>query len=776
MKKCYFCFVFFFLFCAGYTIAQQPQLHLIGDLDTSFILNDGFEDASIPPFLSGGTQGWIVQGTEVYEGNYSARSWPISDNENSEISISVVVPVGQTAQLTFAYKVSSEIKDILSFTVHNQNVFTVGGIHDWTLHGLELNAGSYDLKWKYEKDGNTSAGDDAAYVDIIQCIYLTNRTFQMADGSEGEGKVLTSDVFGRGIWMSVKSLFRDTDADTRIHVEKNPDEDKIRFELAGQEHFVMHGPVLEIENSGNSVFIGKGAGINDDLGDNENVAVGNTALHLNTSGNKNTAVGYRALHINTGHENTAVGNNALVFNTTGNRNVAVGPYALEVNAAGNNNIAMGAEALLSNTTGNWNIAIGSETMYNNNTGNHNIAIGSQALSSNTTGDENTATGFASMHANTIGKYNTAYGHGTLVSNTEGRENTALGYSVLGLNTTGNYNTSLGSRSMFFNTQGRSNVAVGARALYYNTTRSNLVAIGDSALYHNGINALQFFEARFNTAMGSKALFSNTNGYENTAVGMNALYSNLTGHNNTAIGRITLYENTTGRLNTAVGNLALFNNTTGWYRTAIGFSANSAGDNYNNNTGLGYATTCTASNQVRIGNSSVSSIGGYAGWTTLPCDNRFKKNISDDRVPGLTFISLLRPVTYEVDFAAMESWWAENYNFRDSSTYPEKYDKKNILYTGFIAQEVEAAAQSIGYDFSGVDAPKNNKDFYGLRYATFVVPLVKAVQELSMSNEQLTRSNSELKLGNEELKRSNVRLNKEVDQLKKRMIRIEQNIR
>jgi hypothetical protein len=42
--------------------------------------------------------------------------------------------------------------------------------------------------------------------------------------------------------------------------------------------------------------------------------------------------------------------------------------------------------------------------------------------------------------------------------------------------------------------------------------------------------------------------------------------------------------------------------------------------------------------------------------------------------------------------------------------------------------VEAAAKSIGYDFSGVDAPQNPDGHYGLRYAEFVVPLVKAVQE------------------------------------------------
>ena len=56
------------------------------------------------------------------------------------------------------------------------------------------------------------------------------------------------------------------------------------------------------------------------------------------------------------------------------------------------------------------------------------------------------------------------------------------------------------------------------------------------------------------------------------------------------------------------------------------------------------------------------------------------------------------------------------------------DKYSQVTTGFIAQDVEAAAQSIGYNFSGVDAPKNENDYYGLRYAEFVVPLVKAVQE------------------------------------------------
>jgi hypothetical protein len=58
----------------------------------------------------------------------------------------------------------------------------------------------------------------------------------------------------------------------------------------------------------------------------------------------------------------------------------------------------------------------------------------------------------------------------------------------------------------------------------------------------------------------------------------------------------------------------------------------------------------------------------------------------------------------------------------------------IIYNGFIAQDVEKAAQSINYNFSGVDKPQNKDGLYGLRYSDFVVPLVKAVQELSKSND------------------------------------------
>ena len=131
--------------------------------------------------------------------------------------------------------------------------------------------------------------------------------------------------------------------------------------------------------------------------------------------------------------------------------------------------------------------------------------------------------------------------------------------------------------------------------------------------------------------------------------------------------------------------------------------------------------------------NVTSIGGYANWTNVS-DARFKKNISSEGVKGLNFITALRPVTYNMNMEAMDDWRVRNYQKEKKSKEELNFEKEQTRYSGFIAQEVEAAANSTDYDFSGVDAPKNDKDFYGLRYAEFVVPLVKAVQELNTTIE------------------------------------------
>ena len=253
-----------------------------------------------------------------------------------------------------------------------------------------------------------------------------------------------------------------------------------------------------------------------------------------------------------------------------------------------------------------------------------------------------------------------------------------------------------------NTTGTSNTATGVDAMLLNTTGGNC------------------------TASGVNALYANTTGNNHTAIGVYAMYNNTTGAESTALGYSALSANTTGNSNTAVGNNSLSANTTGTYNTAIGYNANTTSTTFDNTVALGQYAVVTASNQARIGNYTTSSIGGQVGWTTVS-DKRFKKDIKE-MVPGLSFIMKLRPVTYHIDKAAMKSYL--------KSKMPDFESNSNsILQTGFIAQEVEQAAKESNYDFSGVDKPKNDNDFYGLRYAEFVVPMVKAMQEQQKTIEE-----------------------------------------
>ncbi len=127
--------------------------------------------------------------------------------------------------------------------------------------------------------------------------------------------------------------------------------------------------------------------------------------------------------------------------------------------------------------------------------------------------------------------------------------------------------------------------------------------------------------------------------------------------------------------------------------------------------------------MAIGNTLVSWIGGQVGWSTYS-DARVKEEVAED-VHGLDFILNLRPVTYRYNIEQEQRLMTGQV---DTNEWEGKYDIEQIRFSGFIAQEVEQAAEKAGYDFSGLQKPVNEHTLYTLRYAEFVVPLVKAVQE------------------------------------------------
>jgi hypothetical protein len=202
---------------------------------------------------------------------------------------------------------------------------------------------------------------------------------------------------------------------------------------------------------------------------------------------------------------------------------------------------------------------------------------------------------------------------------------------------------------------------------------------------------------------------------------------------------------------------------------IGALSDVNGTDYFNVIALGEFAIATASNQARIGNTNTTSIGGYANWTNFS-DGRYKKNVKDD-VKGLDFIMKLRPVTYNLDAPGISEKLDEDRDAEGNDRMKIGLEEKEkVVQSGFIAQEVEKAAKELGYDFSGVDAPKNEKDFYGLRYAEFVVPLVKAVQELNKNQAaqiaQLKAENTDVKERLAKLERLQERLVAELARLQR----------
>jgi len=291
---------------------------------------------------------------------------------------------------------------------------------------------------------------------------------------------------------------------------------------------------------------------------------------------------------------------------------------------------------------------------------------------------------------------------------ESNGNIAFGNSSQRYNTTGDYNISFAGSSLINNTTGSYNIALGLYSAAYLTAGDYNIAMGRFALF--GDNGTGFQYASDNIAIGESSLRTNGLGNENIAIGKKAMYNNLK-----------------GSYNTSLGCNSMNNNIKGNYNTALGYLADVAGVGYTNATVIGYNALVDASNKVRIGNVSVSSNGGQVSWTAYS-DARIKTKVKEN-VPGLEFINLLKPVTYHFDVDKQNELMGVTSNEKVEGMY----DIEKISFTGFLAQDVDAAAQQLNYDFSGLD---KSGEILGLRYAEFVVPLVKAVQELDAENTAL----------------------------------------
>lgn len=340
--------------------------------------------------------------------------------------------------------------------------------------------------------------------------------------------------------------------------------------------------------------------------------------------------------------------------------------------------------------------------------------------------------------------------------------------------------------------GEYNIAIGWSSLtgINNYLSNNIIAIGQEA----GKN-IEYGED--NVIIGSKALGE---GYylsdpishmyfKNIVIGSKSFSRSARAENNIVIGTEAFKYNHDVYKNIVIGNNALSRNS---------FAMN--------NTVIGHNTDITGDDQVQIGSSDQTVYGSSA--YNVRSDERDKADIQPLLYDAYQFIKQLKPCNFRwdkrEDYKTSELISIEEYekikDNKGSHTYFEvvkltnkefelletedkKIDflltinkdhkpkfkfvededayiaylhnyraerdgskKRRRFHNGFIAQEVKAITDKMGFDFAGLQDHKKNggDDVYTLGYEQFIAPIVSSIQALMEKTERLEKENEELK--------------------------------
>ena len=243
---------------------------------------------------------------------------------------------------------------------------------------------------------------------------------------------------------------------------------------------------------------------------------------------------------------------------------------------------------------------------------------------------------------------------------------------------------------------------------------------------------------------------------NVVVGVNSASGITTGNSNTIVGSQTALSLTTGQANVYIGNStgtllsSDSDNTMVGSGTGFAYTTPSAGNTFigsgagglafgthtgNNNTFLGQgavASSTTVSNQITLGNSSVTSLRCNVTSISSLSDERDKKNITD-LSHGLDFIKTLRPVEF-----VWNTRIPEGYTLPDgtSKEFTEADVRRDVADIGFIAQELLAAEDAVDAHDSLQLTLRDNPERLEATQGRLIPILVKAIQELSAEVESL----------------------------------------
>jgi len=113
-----------------------------------------------------GDEAWQVDNFLRYEGQYSARSGFIIDNQSSSLVADISVVLNGT--ISFYKKVSCELgDDYLSFYIDEIEQESWTGENDWSFHEYPIEQGFHRLEWKYQKNESVAGNMDGVWLDLI---------------------------------------------------------------------------------------------------------------------------------------------------------------------------------------------------------------------------------------------------------------------------------------------------------------------------------------------------------------------------------------------------------------------------------------------------------------------------------------------------------------------------------------------------------------------------------------------------------------------------------
>jgi hypothetical protein len=357
--------------------------------------------------------------------------------------------------------------------------------------------------------------------------------------------------------------------------------------------------------------------------------------------------------------------------------------------------------------------------YNRATNVWSVAGGVTTFSGGTTGlTPSTATSGAVTLGGTLAVANggtggTTYGDSTLL---QGRGTSAM---VSSTDLLFNYTTKTLKVNGLYLGLGNSNVST-------NIKIGNLAALSKTSATGSG-----------NTAIGRNALENNTTGKDNIAIGAFALWQNTTGGYSTAIGSDALQQMTTVNFNCGIGRSALQGLKTGGNNVGIGgtdagASADSTANSTiigtqagaittfltggSNNTLIGYraiSSTGTVSNEITLGNSSITTIRAAVQTISSLSDRRDKTDILPLNY-GMNFIEKLKPVKFVWDM-------------RDGG-------KIGLNDIGFIAQDLLQSQVDLGINIPNLVSGTDEK--LEASYSVLLPIIVKALQDANDKIKQL----------------------------------------